>query len=144
MIVFDKEKFSERLKKAVKNAGGNDTVAKKTGIRTGNISRYTNGHVIPSAELLALIASACEVSTDYLLNGKEIVVPADEQVTKELIAEAGRVAMLMAKRSKHINLDPEAFGQSFINVLSHTLKNNQTSEEASNVIQYEFGRIAKK
>lgn len=143
MTVFDKEKFTDRLKKAVKKAGGNDRVAEQTGTSTTNISRYVTGRVMPSAEMLALISDATLVSADYLLTGKETSIVTNDEVADQLIAEAGRVAMLMAKRSKHINLDPDAFGQSFINVLSHTLKNNQTSDEASNVIQYEFGRIAK-
>ncbi|MBR0559533.1 LexA family transcriptional regulator [Neokomagataea anthophila] len=62
------EMRTERLKQAIKAAGGNDTVAARAGIGTTTVSGYQNGKEWKLANVEKL-ASACNVSLQWLLFG---------------------------------------------------------------------------
>lgn len=60
--------FGEKLKALRKEKGwSQEDLARKVGGDGRQISRYENGHIMPSAEVLAKIAETFDVSLDYLL-----------------------------------------------------------------------------
>ena len=63
--------FYEQLKKACREKGTSVTaVLKKIGVGTANGTYWKNGSV-PSSDIVIQLAEFLEVSTDYLLVGKE-------------------------------------------------------------------------
>ena len=66
------ENFTSRLKKAVKEAGGNKAISKKSGIVLGTLSQYIRGISEPSISKIAAIAEAWGVSLDWLAYGKDV------------------------------------------------------------------------
>lgn len=66
------ERLSEiavRLRAAVKSAGGNAEVCRKTGIPKKTLGNYLSGKVEPTAIALGKIARACGVTTDWIVGG---------------------------------------------------------------------------
>lgn len=60
--------LGERLKELRREHGWSQgDLAAKVGGDAGQISRYENGHMTPSAEVVAKLAAALDVCTDYLL-----------------------------------------------------------------------------
>lgn len=59
----------ERLRSAVRDAGGNQAVAVKSGVPLGTLNNYVRGVSDPKASALAQIAYACGVSLDWLMTG---------------------------------------------------------------------------
>lgn len=69
MTLGEKIKYA-RQKKGVSQA----TLSEKAGTHQKNISKYEQDLVIPSAITLKNIATALEVTTDYLLGDETIVI----------------------------------------------------------------------
>ncbi|WP_308719228.1 S24 family peptidase [Komagataeibacter xylinus] len=61
----------ERLRSAIKSAGGNKHVSALSGVPNGSINHYLTGRSM-SAEAASRIARACGVSLDWLLLGDEV------------------------------------------------------------------------
>lgn len=60
--------LGERLKQLRRERSWSQAdLATKVGADAGQISRYENGHMTPSAEAVAKLAEVLDVSTDYLL-----------------------------------------------------------------------------
>jgi transcriptional regulator with XRE-family HTH domain len=61
--------IGERIKalRAEQRLSQGDLAAKIGGADAGQISRYENGHIAPSADAIVRIAEALDVSCDYLL-----------------------------------------------------------------------------
>ena len=61
--------IGERIKalRAEQHLSQGDLAAKIGGADAGQISRYENGHIAPSADAIVRIAEALDVSCDYLL-----------------------------------------------------------------------------
>jgi transcriptional regulator with XRE-family HTH domain len=60
--------LGERLKQLRRELGWSQAdLAAKIGADAGQISRYENGHMTPSAEAVAKLAEVLDVSADYLL-----------------------------------------------------------------------------
>ena len=60
--------LGERLKQLRRERGWSQAdLAAKLGADAGQISRYENGHMTPSAEAVAKLAEVLDVSADYLL-----------------------------------------------------------------------------
>jgi transcriptional regulator with XRE-family HTH domain len=60
--------LGERLKQLRRERGWSQAdLAARIGADAGQISRYENGHMTPSAEAVAKIAEVLDVSADYLL-----------------------------------------------------------------------------
>lgn len=66
------ETLGKRLKELRKKKNYTQQfIADKTSVQRGNISHYEKGSVLPSAETIVALAKLFEVSTDYILLGKE-------------------------------------------------------------------------
>lgn len=63
----------ERIKEARRRAGimTIDQFVKRSGLQDKQIRRYENGEHTPKAEALIAISQACDVSTDWLLLGRD-------------------------------------------------------------------------
>jgi phage repressor protein C with HTH and peptisase S24 domain len=72
-----KSEMRERLRRAIRDAGGNQVVAAKSGVPLGTVSNYVRGVSEPKAVALGALARACGVSLDWLVfDGQE---PAQSQ-----------------------------------------------------------------
>ena len=63
------DNFKNRLKLVIKNAGGNKTIAEKSGVNLRTLNTYINGNAEPSVSKLKSIAQTCNVSLDWLVFG---------------------------------------------------------------------------
>ncbi|PYD48498.1 LexA family transcriptional regulator [Novacetimonas pomaceti] len=63
------EERSQRLKQAVKDAGGNRQVSERSGIPFGTLNAYLAGREMKVSALISL-ARACDVPLDWLAEGK--------------------------------------------------------------------------
>ena len=66
-----KSEIAARLKAAIRNAGGNQAVALKSGVPIGTLNNYVRAVSDPKAVALGAIARACGVSLDWLVFGSE-------------------------------------------------------------------------
>ena len=60
---------ADRLRRAVKLAGGNLAVARQAGVPLGTLNKYIAGRELPADNLVAL-ADACGVSVEWLATGR--------------------------------------------------------------------------
>ncbi len=77
-----KSEMRERLRRAIRDAGGNQAVAAKSGVPLGTVSNYVRGISEPKAAALGALAEACGVSLDWLVldkNAPEAASPATSQ-----------------------------------------------------------------
>lgn len=65
-----KSEISIRIRKVIREAGGNAVVSKKSGIPLRTVSNYTRGLSEPKLISLSRIAKVCEVSLDWLATGE--------------------------------------------------------------------------
>jgi transcriptional regulator with XRE-family HTH domain len=73
--VRDEQGFGQRLRQVRVHAGLSQSALEvRSGIPKARLSRYENGHVLPSIETLARLASALEVSEASLLGDQRAVL----------------------------------------------------------------------
>ncbi|MCD7889410.1 MAG: helix-turn-helix domain-containing protein [Oscillospiraceae bacterium] len=70
--------IAARLKEAFENYGDYTIIAHETGIKKGDIRKYTQGETLPSLAVFALLVEVCGLDAEYVLIGKGEEVP--EQV----------------------------------------------------------------
>jgi hypothetical protein len=63
---------ADRLRRAVKGAGGNQAVAIRAGMPVGTLNRYLAGREMKASAMISL-AAACNVSLEWLATGREPV-----------------------------------------------------------------------
>src|SRR5882724_9838854 len=63
------QKVAERLREAVKSAGGHGAVAARSGIKSRTLSTLLAGQEAKQGQLVAL-ADACRVSVEWLATGR--------------------------------------------------------------------------
>lgn len=144
---FDYDTFVSRLKTAVVNAGGNNVVSAKSGIKYGSISLYITGKSAPTIEKVSQLAAACNVSLDWLAYGKE--EPAIDLVindeTKAVITQAQKLAEQMAKNDAlENNYDPKSFGEAFGALLEYQIRGGVTEFGMDELIKFQKVGIAEK
>lgn len=66
---------ADRLRRAVRAAGGNQVVADRVGMPVGTLNRYIAGRDMKASALVSL-AAACNVSLEWLATGREPMAPA--------------------------------------------------------------------
>ncbi len=69
-IEISLDRTAERLREAVRGAGGNQAVALKSGVPLGTLNNYLRAITEPKAVALTQIAQACGVSLDWLMTGQ--------------------------------------------------------------------------
>ncbi|HEY9081301.1 helix-turn-helix transcriptional regulator [Magnetovibrio sp.] len=65
-----KSEISERIRKTIRESGGNAVVAEKSGVPLRTIGNYTRGLSEPKIVSLSRIAKACGVSLDWIATGE--------------------------------------------------------------------------
>jgi AcrR family transcriptional regulator len=105
---------TERLREAVRAAGGNQAVARRAGIPVGTLNNYLAGRDMKASAMIA-VAGACSVSIEWLAAGRgpmragdqapatpQPVPPAVPELfttlDMDVLAEAIRVAILLFPR----------------------------------------------
>lgn len=80
--------FADRLKKLRMDKGlSKIELGKLSGIHHAQIGRYENKGAHPSADVLAKIANALDVSAEYLLNGTKDNLAENTLTDKELLSQ---------------------------------------------------------
>jgi transcriptional regulator with XRE-family HTH domain len=67
--------IAERLRLAVKRAGGRKRVSAKAGICLSTVNNYLRQVTGPTSKNAAKLAAACDVTLEWLINGTEVVAP---------------------------------------------------------------------
>ena len=67
--VFDRDDFRERARAAIKAAGGNKVVSRRSGIALSTMGNIVSGKSVPSIENTMTLAAVCDVSLDWLAYG---------------------------------------------------------------------------
>src|SRR5579863_194431 len=63
--------IAARLRRVMREAGGNQAVADRAGVPVATVNNYMRARNGMKVEALALLAEACGVSLDWLVNGRE-------------------------------------------------------------------------
>jgi transcriptional regulator with XRE-family HTH domain len=69
------QEIAGRLRDAVRAAGGNQAVAIRSGVPLASVNNYVRGRNGMKIEPLAAIATACNVSLDWIVSGHEALGP---------------------------------------------------------------------
>jgi len=65
-MVFEEERFRERLRLAIKEAGGNKEVSRVSGVKLPTITSILAGS-LPSIDKVVKLAAACDVELNWLV-----------------------------------------------------------------------------
>jgi len=87
--------FKDRLKQARNTKGiSQSKLADKVGVHVTNISRYERGENKPTSQVLTRLASALQVSTDFLMSGSTDDRAKAAISDEELLEQFRKVEML--------------------------------------------------
>jgi transcriptional regulator with XRE-family HTH domain len=102
--------FSERLKKArlVKGYSKSD-LAKEINVHYSQIGRYEEKGAQPSGDILAKLANALEVTSDYLMNGTSDDMANNSLTDKELLNQFKIIEKLPEKDKDVVKVLLDAF-----------------------------------
>lgn len=95
--------FSERMKQAVKAAGGVGVLATRAGVSRRTINNYMAGATEPKAVVVERIADAAHISAEWLLTGKGMVSAVD--LSPDALAK--RVEQPSASYREPSEIDPD-------------------------------------
>ena len=102
--------FSERLKKIrIEKGFSKKELAEATGVHYSQIGRYENKGAQPSADVLAKIANALEISTDFLMNGSKDNLANNTLTDKELLNQFKFIEQLDEKEKNVVKVFLDAF-----------------------------------
>jgi transcriptional regulator with XRE-family HTH domain len=102
--------FAIRLKKARVDKGLSQTeLANLVGIHYTQIGRYENKGSQPSADVLAKLANALEVSSDFLMNGTSDDLAGNTLTDKELLNQFKIIEKLPEKDRSVVKVFLDAF-----------------------------------
>jgi len=99
-----------RLKTARSKKGLSQTeLAQAIGVHYTQIGRYEKKGAIPSAEVLARIANALEVSSDFLMNGTAEELASGQLSDKELLNQFKQIEQLPDQDRDVVKIFLDAF-----------------------------------
>ena len=102
--------FSERLKKARLEKGfSKSDLANQIGVHYSQIGRYEEKGAQPSSDVLAKLANALEVSSDYLMNGTSDDLANNSLTDKELLNQFKVIEKLPEKDRNVVKIFLDAF-----------------------------------
>ncbi|MGB4292176.1 MAG: helix-turn-helix transcriptional regulator [Bacteroidales bacterium] len=102
--------FSERLKKARLEKGHSKSdLAKEINVHYSQIGRYEEKGAQPSADILAKLANALEVSSDFLTNGSTDELAENTLSDKELLNQFKAIEKMPDKDKSVIKTLIDAF-----------------------------------
>ena len=102
--------FAQRLKKARIDKGLSQTeLGHLAGIHYTQIGRYENKGAQPSADILAKLANALEVSSDYLTNGTPDDLAESSLTDKELLNQFKIIEKMPDEKKSVVKIFLDAF-----------------------------------
>ncbi len=102
--------FSDRLKKARLEKGfSKSDLAKEIGVHYSQIGRYEDKGAQPAADVLAKLANALEVSSDYLMNGSSDDMANSSLTDKELLNQFKAIEKLSDSDKSVVKVFLDAF-----------------------------------
>lgn len=102
--------FSERLKKARLEKGySKSDLAKEINVHYSQIGRYEEKGAQPSADILAKLANALEVTSDYLMNGTSDDLADSSLTDKELLNQFKMIEKMTEEKKSVVKIFLDAF-----------------------------------
>jgi transcriptional regulator with XRE-family HTH domain len=102
--------FNERLKKIRLEKGlTKSDLAKTIGVHYSQIGRYEEKGAHPSADIMAKLANALEVSSDFLMNGTSNELAENTLTDKELLNQFKTIEKLPEKDRNVVKVFLDAF-----------------------------------
>ena len=102
--------FSERLKKARLEKGySKSDLAKEINVHYSQIGRYEEKGAQPSADILAKLANALEVTSDYLMNGTSDDLANSSLTDKELLNQFKMIEKMTEEKKSVVKIFLDAF-----------------------------------
>lgn len=102
--------FSERLKKARLEKGySKSDLAKEINVHYSQIGRYEEKGAQPSADILAKLANALEVTSDFLMNGTSEDLAESSLTDKELLNQFKMIEKMTEEKKSVVKIFLDAF-----------------------------------
>ena len=102
--------FSERLKKARLEKGySKSDLAKEINVHYSQIGRYEEKGAQPSADILAKLANALEVTSDFLMNGTAEDLADSSLTDKELLNQFKLIEKMTEEKKPVVKIFLDAF-----------------------------------
>ncbi|HOC96051.1 MAG TPA: helix-turn-helix domain-containing protein [Bacteroidales bacterium] len=102
--------FSERLKKARLEKGySKSDLAKEINVHYSQIGRYEEKGAQPSADILAKLANALEVTSDFLMNGTSEDLADSSLTDKELLNQFKMIEKMTEEKKSVVKIFLDAF-----------------------------------
>jgi len=102
--------FSERLKKARLEKGySKSDLAKEINVHYSQIGRYEEKGAQPSADILAKLANALEVTSDFLMNGTAEDLADSSLTDKELLNQFKLIEKMTEEKKSVVKIFLDAF-----------------------------------
>ncbi len=102
--------FSERLKKARLEKGySKSDLAKEINVHYSQIGRYEEKGAQPSGDILAKLANALEVTSDYLMNGTTDDLANSSLTDKELLNQFKMIEKMTEEKKSVVKIFLDAF-----------------------------------
>ncbi len=143
--------LGQRIGICEKIAGSRSALAEKTGIAARTLENYSHGRNDPKASACVAIAQATGVSIEWLLTG--IGMPssppsqtAEDESERKIVYN---IAYFLARKSKAVKADPEAFADSFLSLYDYCREKQQSGSETfdaqafENVVEFASKRLQK-
>jgi transcriptional regulator with XRE-family HTH domain len=102
--------FSDRLKKARLEKGySKSDLAKEINVHYSQIGRYEEKGAQPSADILAKLANALEVTSDFLMNGTSEDLADSTLTDKELLNQFKMIEKMTEEKKSVVKIFLDAF-----------------------------------
>ncbi len=102
--------LSERLKKARLEKGySKSDLAKEINVHYSQIGRYEEKGAQPSADILAKLANALEVTSDFLMNGTSEDLAESSLTDKELLNQFKMIEKMTEEKKSVVKIFLDAF-----------------------------------
>jgi len=102
--------FSERLKKArIEKGYSKSDLAKEINVHYSQIGRYEEKGAQPSADILAKLANALEVTSDFLMNGTSEDLADSSLTDKELLNQFKMIEKMTEEKKSVVKIFLDAF-----------------------------------
>jgi len=102
--------FSERLKKArIEKGYSKSDLSKEINVHYSQIGRYEEKGAQPSADILAKLANALEVTSDFLMNGTSEDLADSSLTDKELLNQFKMIEKMTEEKKSVVKIFLDAF-----------------------------------
>ena len=108
--IYSQATFSDRLKKARLEKGySKSDLAKEINVHYSQIGRYEEKGAQPSADILAKLVNALEVTSDFLMNGTSEDLADSSLTDKELLNQFKMIEKMTEEKKSVVKIFLDAF-----------------------------------